>query len=500
LIITDESLYGPADPNNSTDDDDAGSGAGAGVGGSGGGSIAAGGSTGTGEDPPNPLALADGVSITDLDLYQAIRRPVVEDGQPASSDIPIVQGRDATLRVFYATDGSYNGGEVTARFIVEGQDPIERTETLSGTSTHAQLSSTINLAIPGDRITAGMQYRVELLQSADSVSGTNHNASYPATADGGAPLDVAVGGKLLKVMLVPVQHNGTLPDTSPEQVARYDRWFNEQYPVPMVEITVRSSPTNYNGSLGSYNGWSNLLDHITDLRDSDGVPDDQYYYGIHDADGGGLLGLGWIGDANDVWSRAAIGVGWSGETAPETAVHEVGHNHGRDHAPCGVSGDPYYPHAGASIGVWGYRPSDKKLLDPYDYVDFMSYCAPTWISDYNFKAIFQHIKQVDQSPKLAIEPALVDQAWDRVKLIDGVAEWMDPKVMSRPPVGSPIDVTMHTTLGVSSTTARFYRYDHIDGGVVFIHRPQGTPLSQLATKVSVDWGGQQLTASRVLQP
>lgn len=461
--------------------------------------IGVGGSSSTGEVEPDPMAAADGVFVTDLDLYQAIRRPIVEDGQPTTSSIPIVAGRDAMLRVFYQTDGSYNGQEVTTRFIVGDNEPVERNEVLSGSSSHGQLSSTINLQIPGDLLTPGAQFRLEILQQANSVGGSNSEASYPS-GDGTAALDVEVGGKTVKILLVPVSYNGTLPDTSPEQVQRYERWFSEQYPVPNVEISVRSTPYSFNGNLGSYNGWSNLLDQLTDLRDSDGAPDDQYYYGIHDADGGGLLGLGWIGGASDVWSRTAIGVGWTGDTAPETAVHELGHNHGRDHAPCGVSGDSNYPHSGASIGVWGYRPSDKKLLDPSDYVDFMSYCSPTWISDYQFKAIFNRIKQVDQSAKVYFPPELQNQQWERIKIIDGQVEWKEAKLLTHPPVGSPIDVTVHSGLGSAPVVGHLYKYDHIDGGVIYLPKANNPTPAQLATKVNFTWSGQAIEATRTLSP
>src|SRR5205085_6179587 len=72
----------------------------------------------------------------------------------------------------------------------------------------------------------------------------------------------------------------------------------------------------------------------------------------------------------------------------DTAQHEEGHNMSRQHAPCGgVAGPgPSYPYAGAKIGSWGYDAVTKKLMSPTANVDLMSYCDPSWVSDYNYKA------------------------------------------------------------------------------------------------------------------
>ena len=43
---------------------------------------------------------------------------------------------------------------------------------------------------------------------------------------------------------------------------------------------------------------------------------------------GCVAGLGFVGGPSDSWARAAIGLGFTGDNAAETAVHELGHNHG----------------------------------------------------------------------------------------------------------------------------------------------------------------------------
>ena len=114
-------------------------------------SSASGGLGGGGGDGPvdTPMGYADGAFITDIDLYQAIRRPLVEDGSPASSSIPVVAGRTAMVRVFYETDGSYDGQTVTARLSVGESEPVEVQQVLGGASSHLDLTSTINFDVPG---------------------------------------------------------------------------------------------------------------------------------------------------------------------------------------------------------------------------------------------------------------------------------------------------------------------------------------------------------------
>ncbi len=72
-------------------------------------------------------------------------------------------------------------------------------------------------------------------------------------------------------------------------------------------------------------------------------------------------------------------------TSSSTIAHELGHNLGLFHAPCGNASwvDTAFPHANGSIGAWGYDFRRQVLIAP-DAADLMSYCGPRWISDYHF--------------------------------------------------------------------------------------------------------------------
>jgi hypothetical protein len=99
------------------------------------------------------------------------------------------------------------------------------------------------------------------------------------------------------------------------------------------------------------------------------------------------MGLGWIG------YRAAIGLtdlpdlGIDGEVI---AAHELGHNFGRWHAPCGVNIDldNNYPYDGGIIGEYGFYMEPFRVM-PTTKKDVMGYCEDLWISDYTYRGLYR---------------------------------------------------------------------------------------------------------------
>ena len=100
---------------------------------------------------------------------------------------------------------------------------------------------------------------------------------------------------------------------------------------------------------------------------------------------GGIAGISGIG------FRAGAGLDIGGNTF----AHEIGHGFGLRHAPCGVGGEPNYPYAGGSIGQVGFDQNGEVKL-PSDYADLMSYCSPSWVSDYNYKRVYNDQMSVGQ--------------------------------------------------------------------------------------------------------
>lgn len=434
------------------------------------------------------LAPADGVTITRVEIYQGLQNTLMKDGAPLSPALPTVIGRRAVFRVFYQATGSVNN--VTARLTLgEGEDPtvIEEVVDLSGMSNESSLASTINLTVQAEQMTSS-SYRVDLLQERAETSGTNTEAAWPTDAEELADLPLANPNGPLKVRLVPIQYggdgSGRLPDTSGSQLQLYEDFFFNNYPVGAVELTV-DEPFMWNDSVfPNGGGWGQLLDAITNYRQASGMPSDQYVYGIFmPADdfgqycaGGCISGLANLAGDGAGGMRAGIGLGFPGDGSVETAVHEIGHTHGRQHTPCGTFGDndPNFPndpaHEEASIGVWGYDLINDMLVTP-DRKDFMSYCDPTWVSDYTYLALLDRIQAVNM---LSADvrgrggdgaEAQPEVTYQQVSFEgDGTSRWHPPVTVRGPLEGARRRVTIRDESDERQLDAVFVPYDHLDGG------------------------------------
>src|SRR5690606_2888310 len=83
----------------------------------------------------------------------------------------------------------------------------------------------------------------------------------------------------------------------------------------------------------------------------------------------------------------SISVFYNVDGSADTLTHELGHNQGLNHAPCGgVSGaDPSFPYAGGGIGVQGWVVGTSSLLSASTYKDYMGYCNSTWVADWTWE-------------------------------------------------------------------------------------------------------------------
>jgi hypothetical protein len=421
---------------------------------------------------------ATGVSITQVAIYQGPKRVLMGGMQTGNVTVPVVAGRDALVRVFVQTDGSYDGSPVIAHlFLGQGSAPLEVVGAV-GASSEGDLGSTINFDVPGASIVPGVTYRVELTQT--TSKGDNPAASTPQ-GGGFDSLGSVSDGASLKVVVVPVQYgadgSNRVPDTSAAQLATYKAAFMATYPIDSMDISV-GAPFYWGSPIDAAgNGWNDLLTAMADYRQQQGAPSDTYYFGaFNPADdfggfcgGGCVAGLGWVGGDTDTWSRAAIGLGYGGSLTADTAIHEIGHNHGRNHAPCGGAGgvDPGFPYANADIGDWFYNIVTRDLVAPGTATDMMGYCDPKWISDYTFDALFTRIKLVNHA-EVVYAPGSLDRLWERARIdAQGNLSWLSPIQLHLPPGGAPISVNVQTAGGVAAASGHVFSFDHLPGGVLF---------------------------------
>lgn len=433
-------------------------------------------------EPDDLLHGAPGLSIEQIAIYQGLKRPLVVDGQTVESDIPLIAGRDALLRVYVATDDAYDGEPVTGRLLIDGQDVCAEA-TFDGYIEEPELDSTLNFEVPGELIDDSIEWSVELLQEVDPEA-ANAAARYPLTGTATTRIDGAAN--TFRLLIAPFQYDfdgsGRLPDLSDAAIERIREHFLKLYPVSEVEVTVREPHPWSSEIKPDGDGWAAVGFALLTMRDQDGTPDDVYYYGYFqptDSFGeychfGCQLGVTLLNDeppdVGTVELRLALGVGY-GDEAAWTAVHELGHAHGRAHSPCGPPGnmptgiDPDYPHEGAAIGPWGYDLVEHELVDPDEVTDFMGYCDQQWISDYTWRAIYERGQRIN----LPALQDLPDQVWDVVDVSPDGAKLLGSTRRHAPP-GQPLEGAAFAQGAPSPVQARWLPWDHLDGGWLFVPR------------------------------
>jgi hypothetical protein len=480
------------------------SGNGSGPSGNGAGAGGGGASSGAGASVPGPSVPAAGVRIESLALYQGVKRVLAVGGAEASSNVPIVAGRPALVRVFYGLDAAYDGQPVTARMLIGGSIAAEATATLSGTSTDGDPQSTLNLALGAEAMSGGASYRVELVQPAPAggdPAAPSPEASFPAQGEATLPAS-PVGA--LAITLVPVAYHadgsGRLPDTSDAQIERYRSTLFKLYPAAAVDVQVRA-PYPWQGAIQpNGQGWGSVLNAILELRQQDGAAPGRYYYGIFApassfasyCSGGCVAGLSTLAGPTDVWGRGGVGVGFTGQSSADTAAHEIGHMHGRGHAPCGAFNgiDPSYPYNGGGIGTWGYDLIDAELVSPTSTRDIMSYCNPAWVSDYTYAALFQRMQLVGGAKLYAPGGP---KSYERIAVgPDGAASWLAPLTLALPPLGAPTTVEAVVDGAPTKLTGHFFGYSHLPGGILLL----APPLAGTLSVASFPYAGQMLSVSR----
>ena len=322
------------------------------------------------------------LTITRLDVSQAIQTP----GQT----VPFVSNRPTIVRAYlqalgdHAVTGVYVGFTAARGGAPIGSPLVVGPVTAPLATSQANYASTVNVSLPGDWLSGN----VTLTATADpsgainEISETNNQRSTSLAFNNVPPLDL----KIVPIAYTQTPSGPYFPPVSADPVSDF---VQRTFPLSNTNVSFRA-PMTFSGNLSDENDWVRLLNELTDLKDSDGSPDSQVYYGlIPTRDIGGqthyynIGGIGWLG------YRAAVGL----DNLYNVGAHEIGHTFGRLHAPCGgvASSDPGYPYPGASIGNYGIDAYSNILISPVspDYAkDLMSYCSPPWISDYTYLGLY----------------------------------------------------------------------------------------------------------------
>ena len=305
---------------------------------------------------------------------------LVQAVQSRAFPVPLVAGGRALLRVFPTAARAAGAGvpAIRARFFVDGrethvEDIPGKSGAIPATVDEGSLATSVSAEIPGSVVQPGLEMVVEVDPTGTLDPALGVAPRIPAT--GRLAVDVRALPPL-ELTVVPFLW-AQAPDSSIVDAARGMAADPEGHalladlrallPVGALRVTAHEPV------LSSSNDARRLMEETEAIRALEG--------------GGGHY-LGMMAGSVTGPSGTAFLPGRAGFSIPRsgTIAHELGHNLGLRHAPCGGAGDPdpSFPHPDGSAGAWGYDFSRGELVGPTT-PDLMSYCGPPdGISDYHF--------------------------------------------------------------------------------------------------------------------
>ncbi|HEX6405665.1 MAG TPA: hypothetical protein VFZ90_00625 [Gemmatimonadales bacterium] len=344
---------------------------------------------------------------------------VTQSVQDAGGSVPLVQGRDGYLRVFVVADRAntvaptvqvrlFNGGGLFSTINIPPSGlsvPTAVDESSLAYSWDTTLSGTLiqpGLAVEAEVNPAGPT-QIPETSTTDNV--------YPGTG-GPALLNVQFVPPL-DVTLVPVrQYNHLLGRVSATNKDSFLVSTQRMHPIDtfntvlhaeyLTNTTLTLQANNSNGA------WGTILGEIDALRVTEHSP--RYYFGVARVTyTSGVAGVAYVsipGTTPGSGQRAALGWDYL-PSGSVVAAHELGHNWGRNHAPCGGPAgiDPQYPRADGSTGAYGMDVA-ARTLEASTLADIMGYCDPKWISDYTYRGVMNYLRS--PSPPILSSVASAD--------------------------------------------------------------------------------------------
>ena len=360
---------------------------------------------------------------------------VTQSAQNYAGTVPLVQNRNGLLRVFVVADKANTPAsavQVQLRFYPPGGgspsivplSPPVGMVSLPTAPDESALSNSWNYSVPVGTILPGLRIEAEVDPAnvvTESVETDNVLAPPP-------PIVRAV--PTLDVTFVPVLQKGIpagrrVPgNVTTGNAASFMQVTRDMYPIDAYNTVVHTPYTTATvDTLQDDNGnnaWGTILDEIRVLQVTEATS--RYYYGVARVSyTNGVAGVAYVSNPATFPPQVArAGLGWDWlPSGSIVAAHELGHNWGRNHAPCGgPSGiDPDYPRTDGSTGGYGYDLSTS-TIEPPSSSDIMGYCDQKWISEYTYSAVLNYLRSPSPlvqsgAASMAVQPCLV--VWGRVR-------------------------------------------------------------------------------------
>jgi hypothetical protein len=322
---------------------------------------------------------------------------------------PVIANRDGYLRVFVKANQSntaapsvrvrlYTGASLIQTSTIPAPAPAVPTAVNEGV-----FASSWNLLIPAGQVQPNLRILADVDPTNQVAESDDSDNAFPV---GGTPFAVDVRPvPTWNVRFVPVfqQTNGLQGNVSAANQAQFLADPLKVLPVAGVSVDIRAVYTTTAAAVESNNAngaWGTILSELWALKTAEASP--RYYYGVVKTSyGSGVAGIGYVGGG----INAALG--WDAlPSGSGIMAHEVGHNLGRGHAPCGgVAGpDPSFPYPGGRIGVYGLDVATQAVKSPTTHYDLMGYCSPDWVSDYTWAGMIAY-RQSNPSYAPTVAPA-----------------------------------------------------------------------------------------------
>jgi hypothetical protein len=345
---------------------------------------------------------------------------LTQSTQTYAGAVPLVQNRDGYLRVFVVANVvNAVAPSVRVRYYQDLVFQSERIIPAPGLAVptavdESSMSYSWNLLVPGTLIRPGLSIVAEVDPSNTVFENNESDNAYPAAA----PQAMTVRTMpTLNVTLVPIHQltNGLVGNVSnPNALLALTR---AMHPIDGVNVVVRQALQTSTELQEDGTGWGTVLNELNAARIGSGSQSSRYWYGVAKVSyASGVAGIAYVSEGSA--QRTAMGWDYT-PSGGEVAAHELGHNWGRNHAPCGGPAqlDPQYPHPDGSTGVYGLDVASQTLKQP-TLSDIMGYCDPKWIGDYSYKAVLNYLSPpspvvMSASGSEVVQPTLL--VWGHIR-------------------------------------------------------------------------------------